>query len=263
VSVESSLVRSARVQARIIGALLLREIITRYGRHNIGFTWLFAEPMLFTIGVLLLWTTVVMHQTPIPVVPFTLSGYATVLLWRNTISRCGDAVEPNRSLLHHRNVRVIDLFAARILLEVAGATISFMVLALILGAIGLIKPPENIMLMITAWLLLAWFSIDLALLIGALASLSETAHRMWHVFSYLFLPLSGAFFLVHWLPRHFQSWVLLIPTVDCTEMLRDGLIGISTHAQYDAAYVVLFNAVMLLPGLLLLRIVARTVEGEG
>ena len=28
----------------------MREIITRYGRNNIGFLWLFVEPLLLTFG---------------------------------------------------------------------------------------------------------------------------------------------------------------------------------------------------------------------
>ena len=32
------------IARRVIGALLLRELLTRYGRNNIGFLWLFVEP---------------------------------------------------------------------------------------------------------------------------------------------------------------------------------------------------------------------------
>ncbi len=85
--------------------------------------------MLFTMGVLGIWTLYHTNRTPFPLTAFCVLGYATVLLWRNTIGRCGNAVEPNRALMHHRNVRVIDLFLARIVLEVAGASISFIVIA--------------------------------------------------------------------------------------------------------------------------------------
>ena len=125
-STTASFVASARIQQRIIGALLLRELLTRFGRRNIGFLWLFIEPMLFTAGVLGIWTLYHPQRTPFPLTAFCISGYGTVLLWRNTIGRCGNAVEPNRALMHHRNVRVIDLFLARIILEIAGASISFM-----------------------------------------------------------------------------------------------------------------------------------------
>src|SRR6185436_16405858 len=109
---------SLRIQFRVIGALLMREIITRYGRDNLGFLWLFVEPMLFTVGVTALWTLLSLHQTfSLPIVAFAVTGYSTVLLWRNCASRCAWAINPNLGLLHHRNVKVLDLFITRILLE--------------------------------------------------------------------------------------------------------------------------------------------------
>ena len=62
-----SLAASWRVERRVIWALLLRETMTRYGRHNIGFFWIFFEPMLFTLGVTALWTaTNSLHGTGLP-----------------------------------------------------------------------------------------------------------------------------------------------------------------------------------------------------
>jgi len=49
---QPDLLRSVVIQTRVVGALIMREIITRYGRHNIGFMWVFVEPMMFTAGVL-------------------------------------------------------------------------------------------------------------------------------------------------------------------------------------------------------------------
>src|SRR5579862_4699237 len=120
----TSLRDALRIQCRVVHALVMREIITRYGRHNIGYAWLFAEPMLFTGGILALWSVFHAGSThSLDVVAFALTGYPTVLLWRNTIGRCTMAVEPNTALLYHRNVRVMDLFLARIMLEIAGVTL--------------------------------------------------------------------------------------------------------------------------------------------
>ncbi|MGB9604808.1 MAG: ABC transporter permease [Bryobacteraceae bacterium] len=257
-----SVIRSLKIQGRVIGALLMREIITRYGRHNIGFMWLFVEPMMFTLGVLALWTALGLHKVALPIVAFTLSGYATVLLWRNTINRCGNAVEPNRALMHHRNVRIIDLYAARIILEIAGASISFLILSALFMATNLMDLPDDLLKIILAWFLLAWFSLDMAMIIGPLSVLSESVDRVWHVASYLFLPLSGAFFMVDWLPKYAQELVLWIPTVNCTELLREGLFGSQARAHYDLGYVVLVNLLLMLPGLLLVRYIGSRVEGE-
>jgi len=258
----AELARSLVIQLRVLGALLMREIITRYGRHNIGFMWVFVEPMMFTGGVIAVWSLVHTHSTKLPLIPFVVTGYSTVLLWRNTIGRCGNALEPNRALLHHRNVRVIDFFIARLLLEIAGASISFMTLSTLLGLAGLMPLPDDILKMIIAWLLLAWLSMCLGMVIGSLSAVWEPADRIWHVLSYLFLPLSGAFFLVDWIPARAQRLALLVPTVDCTELLREGLFGARIHAHYNLFFLFVVNAALSLAALLAVSRVSITVEGE-
>lgn len=68
--------------------------------------------MLFTLGITLLWSMVkVEHVANVPITPFALTGYSSVLVWRNAVNRCNLAIEPNLSLLFHRNVRVLDIFS--------------------------------------------------------------------------------------------------------------------------------------------------------
>jgi capsular polysaccharide transport system permease protein len=253
--------RSLKIQARVVGALLLREILTRYGRHNIGFMWIFVEPMMFTTGILSVYV-LLRHHSELPLIPFTVTGYSTVLMWRNTINRCGNALEPNRSLLHHRNVRILDLFAARLLLEAAGASISLLTLAGVLIVAGVMLPPDDILTMIIAWGLLAWFAMSMGLIVGSISARSETFDRIWHVFTYLFLPASGAFFMVDWLPKRVQALAELVPTVDAAELLREGYFGPLARAHYDLNYLIMVNTVLTLVGLLTVRRLASTVEGE-
>src|ERR1700682_1655300 len=99
----------------------MREIITRFGRENLGVLWLIAEPMLFTVGVTTLWTAAGLHHgSPIPSVAFAVTAYSSVLMWRNSASRAGAAVLQNKPLLYHRNVQVIDVMLTRIVLEIGG-----------------------------------------------------------------------------------------------------------------------------------------------
>src|SRR5690348_16705535 len=106
------------IQRRVIFALLMREVLTHFGRHNLGFLWLFLEPMIFTLAVTALWTaTKAVHGSDLPIVAFAITGYSSVLLWRNMPSRTIGALGPNLSLLYHRNVRPIDIYLARLLLE--------------------------------------------------------------------------------------------------------------------------------------------------
>jgi capsular polysaccharide transport system permease protein len=257
----TSLGDSLRIQGRVIHALLMREIITRYGRHNLGFLWLFFEPMLFTGGVLTVRSLLHAQESGWPLAPFCVTGYATVLMWRNTIGRSGNAVEPNRSLLHHRNVRVLDLYLARMLLEIAGTSMSFAFLYSALMLVGAVPVPADVSQMLLAWGLLVWFSVSMALVVGPLATLSDAFERFWHVFAYLFLPASGAFFSVQHLAPSLQAVAVWVPTVTCTELLRAGVFGPSYTPYTAIPYVLCLNLALMLPGLWLIRVVQRTTEG--
>jgi ABC-type polysaccharide/polyol phosphate export permease len=238
----------------------MREIITRYGRHNIGFLWLFAEPMMFTLGVTALWSFAkAAHGSSLPIVAFAITGYSSVLLWRNMPGRCSGAIEPNLALMYHRHVKVIDIFAARILLEVAGTTASFITLGIIFTSIGWMKPPEDILKIMLGWLMLAWFGAALAVFIGALSARSEIVEKIWHPMAYLIFPLSGAAFMVDWLPTAAQKFVLLLPMVHGIEILREGYFGSAVHAHYDLAYMAIVNLCLTLFGLSQVRVVSRTV----
>lgn len=235
----SEIAHSARIQWRIIHALLMREILTRYGRHNIGFLWLFVEPMIFTTGVTILWTmTKALHGSNLPIVAFALTGYSAVLLWRNMPFRCIGAIDPNLALMFHRNVRVIDIFVARLILEGGGATISFITLSVFYIYIGWLDPPQDVLTIAMGWGLLAWFGSSLAIFLGALAEKTELVDRFWHPISYLAFPLSGAAFMVDALPRVAQKYALYIPMVNGVELVREGYFGSLVHAHYDIPYMI-------------------------
>jgi len=258
-----SLAESWRIQRRVIWALLLREILTRYGRHNIGFLWLFVEPMLFTVGVTALWTaTKSVHGSSLPIVAFAVTGYSSVLLWRNMPGRCVLAMEPNLGLLYHRNVRPIDIYLSRLLLEAGGAGISFVVLTLFFYFVGWLALPEDVLEVVAAWLMLAWMGMGLALFIGGLSEFSETVEKLWHPAQYLLFPLSGAAFLVDALPVQAQHYVLFLPMVHGVEMLREGFFGSQIVAHYDLGYMAICNAVLTLLGLAQVRKVSMTLELE-
>lgn len=259
----ASLSSSWAVQRRVVGALLMREMLTRYGRHNIGFLWLFAEPMLFTLGVTALWTALQSaHGSSLPIVAFAVTGYSSVLLWRNMPTRCINAVEPNLALMYHRNVKVLDIYLARLLLEGGGATISFVVLSVVFVSIGWMRPPQDVLQIAGAWALLAWFGAALAILLGAYSEVTEIVEKLWHPASYLLFPLSGAAFLVDAFPPEVREVLLLIPMVNGAEMLREGYFGSQVTSHYDASYLALWCTALTVLGLAKLRVVERMVTPE-
>lgn len=240
----------------------MREVITRFGRENLGVLWLVLEPMIFTLGVAALWTAAGMnHGSNMPIIAFAVTGYSSVLLWRNCASRCSMALEQNKGLLFHRNVRVIDVLITRSLLEIGGATGSFAILSIIFISANWMPPPVDLVTVLGGWFLLAWFGTCMALLIGGATAFSHIAEKLWHPAAYLLFPLSGAAFMVDWLPQNLQKVVLLLPMVHGVEMLREGYFGNSVPTHYDAGYMAVICLLMTLAGLYIVREAGRRVEG--
>jgi capsular polysaccharide transport system permease protein len=257
----SSLRRSLIIQFRVMHALLMREVITRFGRENLGVLWLAGEPILFTIGVATLWSLIGQHAgSPIPIVAFAVTGYSSVLMWRNSANRSSSAIEQNKPLLFHRNVRVIDVLLTRIALEIGGATSSFIVLASLFTFVGWMPLPKDPFQVMCGWFMLAWFGASLALLIGAATAFSNIVERLWHPAAYILFPISGAAFMVEWLPTGIQKFVLLLPMVHGIEMLREGFFGDAVRAHYDIGYMATCCLVLSLAGLYLVREAGRRVE---
>lgn len=260
----NDLLSSFRVEGRVIYALLMREVLTRYGRHNIGFLWLFVEPMIFTVGVATIWSLFnAVHGSTLPIIAFAITGYSSILLWRNMAFRTIGAVMPNGSLLYHRNIKVFDIYLSRLLLEVVGATASFIVLSIVFGLVSTsVTWPENLLEVIAGWALLAWFGMALAILMGALSEEFEVVEKLFHPAQYLFVPISGAAFQVDSLPTVAQKLVLYLPTVNGLEIVREGYFGSKFDAHYDVGYTILVNTVMTFLGLLQLRKISREITPE-
>ena len=258
---DGSILRSLTVQRRTLYALMMREVITRFGRDNLGALWLIAEPMIFTLGVATLWSAAgLQHGSSIPIAAFAVTGYSSVLLWRNCAGRTIGAIDANLPLLFHRNVKVIDVFLTRIVLEVAGATGSFAILAMFFTSIGWMEAPIDMLQVIFGWFMLAWFGTALALLVGAGTAYSHIVEKLWGPTTYLLFPLSGAAFMVDWLPPTFQKIVLLLPMVHGVEILREGYFGNAVRTHYDVGYMAVVCLLLSLAALYLVRDAGQKVE---
>jgi capsular polysaccharide transport system permease protein len=256
-----SFAESFAIQWRVLRALMMRELITRFGRENLGVLWLVGEPMIFTLGVTTLWSAAnLTHGAGIPIVGFAVTGYSCVLMWRNAASHCSDGIGANKPLLFHRAVTVIDVLLTRITLEIAGASSSFIVLSLIFINLGWLAPPKDLLLVMEGWFMMAWFGGSLALMIGGGTALSPIVHRLWHPTAYLLFPMSGAAFMVEWLPTRLQHVVLLLPMVHGTEAVRHGYFGNAVPTHYDLSYMAAFCLLQTLAGLYVVHEASRRVE---
>jgi capsular polysaccharide transport system permease protein len=248
---------------RIIWALSLREVITRYGRENLGFLWVMGEPLLFCIGVSVMWTVIKpSYEHGIRIVPFVVTGYMPLLLVRHVLQHGMYAVRMNAALLYHRQITTLHLFFARCIVEIIGVTFAFILMLCILLPFDLIELPKNLYLLYGGWFLLAWISFGLAVIFGSIFELFEPIERFVTLITYMLVPLSGAFYMVSWLPSSYRGLVMLIPFVNTVEMMRAGFFGDSVHTYYNVPYTIAWAAGFTVLGLLLSISVRRRVYVE-
>jgi ABC-type polysaccharide/polyol phosphate export permease len=86
--------------------------------------------------------------------------------------------------------------------------------------------------------------------------------KFWHPITYFLLPVSGLAFMVNWIPHQYQKLALFVPTVDGTELLRQGYFGPLVHARYNLGYMSAWCLGLELVGLTLLKHFARRVEPQ-
>ena len=238
---------------RIIGALLMREMTTRYGREGLGFLWVVGEPLLFCFGVIIMWGLIKpAYEHGIRLGPLVMTGYMSLLMFRHMISFSIGALNANMGLLHHRQVGVMHIFLARNLMEFAGGTAAFIVVYFTLFVTGQVSLPASWLTLYTGWLLVGWTGLGIALLFAGLALRFELMERLVPILTYAMIPLSGAFFMVSWLPAPYRDPFLLVPFPNSIEMVRDGVFGEFVPTYYNADYAVLSGAVMLFAGMILL-----------
>lgn len=240
-------------QKRIITALVLREMVTRFGREGLGFVWVIGEPLLFCFGVMLLWSLIKSpYEHGIRLAPFVMTGYMALLLFRHQISFALGALQSNIGLLYHRQLRILHFYIARALLEFLGASAALVVVYVILIAVGEVSLPKDWLLLMGGWVLLGWMGFGLALLFAALALRFELMERLVPVLTYALIPFSGAFAMAHWLPEPYRAIYILVPLPHGVEMMRAGVFGEFVPTYYDPLYAFGWGAIFILTGLLLL-----------
>ena len=251
------------VQIRVIHALMIRELITRFGRENIGFLWIMAEPLLFAGLVGLLWYfTHGPTEHGMSVIAFVATGYIPITLFRHGVARSVAVFTVNQSLLYHRQVKIIDFILSRFIIEMLGSMMAYLFMAIVLIIFGEFPIPADFGLFIAGWLLYAYFSFSVCIIIAPLSEVSETMEKLIPVTTYIMIPFSGLFYMVSWAAPAAREFLLLSPFVNAMEMMRKGIWRDQITAYYNFWNPIIWATIGTLIGLVLCRRVRRMMAVE-
>jgi capsular polysaccharide transport system permease protein len=252
------------MQKRVLGALFMREIQTRWGRRNLGFAWLFFEPLIFAFPVLFMWYQIrPSYEHGVPMIGFMWSGYLPILVFRHVTGHALYVIRANAAMLYHRSVTPLDIVIGRCGLELMGNLAAVIFSFFVFYLLGIIDWPADMRLLIFGNLFMGWWSLSVALLVAAGSERTDMVEHLWPPIGYIYMPLSGFFFLAGWLPTSIRNIALTVmPSLHCYEMIRSGLWGSRFQAYYDVGYLTMFLTVVTLIGLWLVRDSRRYIEIE-
>lgn len=251
------------IQTRVIKALMIRELITRFGRENIGFLWVMGEPLLFAGLVGLLWTFMKgPEEHGVGIVAFVASGYIPLTFMRHSFSRCSSVFVANGSLLYHRQIKLIDFLFVRVLIEFIGAIMAWVFIALLLGYFGLFPMPHDLGMLVAGWMLYALFVLSVCTVIAPLSEVSELVEKLMPVSVYIALPFSGTFTMVSWLKPSVRDVMLMSPMVNAVEMMRYGIFGNLVRPYYNIWNPLAVSMILMIFGLALCRRIRRILVVE-
>jgi capsular polysaccharide transport system permease protein len=256
--------RSLAIQRRVLGALIMRETWTRFGRENLGFAWMYAEFLVFALPVIVMWRLLRGHREHgLLVVALVWSGYLPLLLFRHIGNHMIFAVRGNISLFYHRNVTPFDVVLARMAVEIFGnwgaAVFSFFLLYMI----GAMDWPRDMPMLFVGYFFMTWWCVAVGLVIAAFSERTVIFDKVWAPVSYVYLPVSGFLYMAAWLPGWIRSILLTVmPGLHCYEMIRAGIFGPVMRFYYDVPWLSFVLAAITLFGLLGLRDVRRYIINE-
>lgn len=237
------------VQVHCLAALMVRDMMTRYGRANVGFLWIIIEPMLLTAGVMLIWSFIKSSgQHGIGLLTIVMTGYLPLTLWRHMTGAGVHAFRRSIGILYHRHVSMVDTLLARLALEFAGTTAALFTIYGVLAIAGAVEPVRDPVMLLLGWISMAFLSLGVAFSFSVLTEYFEVAERFIAPLQYLILPISGSFYMVEWIPYSAQRYALFVPTVHCYEMFRAGFLGDGTTAHYWIWYPFAWGAVFMFLG---------------
>lgn len=258
----SPLLDALDVQRHVIGALIIRELHTRYGRDNIGSLWLLVEPLLLAAAVTILHAGGDKgdHGASIRIIPFTITGYTVFIIFRSIVTRSESAIEANRPLLFHRMVSVFDLLVSRAILELLASSGALALLLTLAVAFGWADPPARPLRLMAGVALLSWFSLAIAMGIATGVHFSKAFSKFVHPATYIAMPLSGAFFLLAWIPMPYREWLSWSPLNQIFEMVHSGVFEAYDSPYFNPLYIIGWCMALSVLGLFLLRILRRHIH---
>jgi len=241
----------------VIFALILREMLGRFGARRFGGFWVFFEPAAQIALMMMLFSfRNVTVRSGIEFPLFLISGMVPFFLMRNIVLQSMSAVDANRALFAYRQITPFDTLLARAIVQI---TISAVVFAIFLFALGFFFGYKITMIYPIRWLFVLSVGLLFSFALGLLfCMLTEVLPELRTFLRLLFFPvylLSGVLYPIWVLPQSVMEWLLWNPYLHIIDELRYAMFpNYPEHFGVNLIYPVKAAALLMLIALGLYRI---------
>lgn len=257
---EPRFVAAVNEMGRVIYALILREIKTRFGRYRLGYIWAVLEPLLFVSLFLIIYNLRGRFAPAgMGLEVFLITGIVPFFLFRHIMSASLNALDANRQLLTFPQVQIHDIILARFLLETATYIVIFIILIagvhlLNIDDINIESPPG----VLAGIIMMALFGLGLGLCLSSLVPIFPATKMISEVL--LGRPLffvSGVFFSADMMPPALREYLLINPLFQTMEFTRASFSVHVNATHFNPEYTFACLFIILFLGLLMQRALYR------
>jgi capsular polysaccharide transport system permease protein len=255
--------KALRVQKKVLTALILRELKTRFrvGTSRIGYLWVVLE----SVGFLVVFTGgfALMHAdriSGIPVVPFLITGFVPFLVFQHVAFQCLYGIDANRGLLVYSQVKPLDVMIARSVLEIATYLVVFFI---VLGgaiALQLADFPDDPVGLIVDIGLSGALGFGVGLIVSSMNVRTAIAETGFLIVSRVMFVVSGEFYVPDSLAPRLRDLVIWNPLAVFTESARGSYTSSFMHSYGSYVYAVACVVILTFVGLLMERASRRHIE---
>lgn len=251
------------IQVRVLVALMIREMITRYGRSAGGYVWAILEPLATIILLTLIFSQISRHPalgTNYPL--FFASGHLAYHIYMDISRSVSASVNGNRALLRFPRITMIDVVFARFLLQMLTSFVAFFVIMTLIISLFDIQIKLEFKFIIMALFYACLLGVGIGALNCVLFAFVPTWERIFKILNRPLFLLSGIFYIYEDLPNQAQALIWWNPLIHITATMRRGFYAEYHAAFVSPAYVLGLGLGTLMLGIFLLRMLrARVLEG--
>lgn len=235
-----------RSQLDVIGALILRDVKTRFGRSELGYLFALAMPVGHVMILAFVWMVL---KRPVPIgtsqLMFSATGILPFVVWTYPQRQIAVAILANKPLLYFPKVKIVDIMLARVLLEAITAFVGVTVVLFLLATLGEQVSPKDPFMFIVAMLTSLYFGVA----VGMINGLIVACWSGWILPSMILSPIlwasCGAVFMIDTIPAPYQGWLALNPLVHAVELARQSFYWDYRSSVLDIAYPFMVSTVLI------------------